>query len=340
MHDEVVGALLTRDRRVSVEMWHSFWDGLREGASPERCEKAVALLASLITQEPDHASIGALVDSLDARREHPPERDAVNIVGTGGGPSTFNMSTATAFVAATLEVPIVKSGARAYTSRYGSIDVLELLGVPLAGSQEDTADALERFGIAFTGPFVYPPELRLLARSIAPVEMTTLGRFFNHIGPFLAAVPAKCQVTGVSDRGMLPMLDHLANYCRRRVWLCFNRTGVDELVSFEENVIRRDYGTAVRLTPDLLGLAPGSLADLRPAAGPERTVDQFTALLQGNGPTAAIESICLNAASVVVASGLASDWSEAFRAARRAMDRGHALALLERVRVGALASHA
>ena len=335
MH-EVIGALLSGDASVSIDMWHSFWDCLRQGASPERCERAVAMLATLIIAVPDKASVGALVESLDARREHPEPHDAVNIVGTGGGPSTFNMSTAAAFLAAAMGVRVVKSGARAYTSRRGSIDVLELLGVPLAQSHDETADALNRHGLSFAGQFVYPPELTLLAKNIQPVEMKTLGRFFNSSGPFLAAVPARCQVTGVSDRKMLPLLEHIAaNHCRRSVWLCSNRLGVDELVSFEENVIRYDGGGELRLSPSLLGLSPGTLRDLRPAEGSADAVRQFTALLEGDGPTAATESICLNAAALAVASGLEPRWDAALDEARGALEGGHALALLERLRAGA-----
>jgi anthranilate phosphoribosyltransferase len=330
---EVVGSLITGDRPVDVEMWHGFWDDLGEGASPERCERAVAMMASLLTQVPDEASVGALVDSLRERHHDPPVTNAINIVGTGGGPSTFNMSTATAFVAAALGVRIVKSGSRAYTSRYGSIDVLELLGVPLTNSHQTTGESLEELGIAFTGPYVYPPELTILAKNIMPVEMRKLGRFFNTIGPFLAAVPATCQVTGVSDRRMLPLLEHLAtHHCRRSVWLCSNRVGVDELVSFEENLIRHDDGTELLVTPDLLGLTPGSIDELRPAYDPDGVARQFRALLEGDGPPAAVESIALNAASLVVASDLDTDWAVAFEAAMDAIEEGVALELLERLR--------
>jgi anthranilate phosphoribosyltransferase len=332
---EVVGTLITGDRPVDVAMWHSFWDDLGEGTGHERCERAVALLASLLTQVPDERSVGALVDSLHERHatEEPPLEDAVNIVGTGGGPSTFNMSTATAFVAAALGVRIVKSGSRAYTSRYGSIDVLELLGVPLTRSHEATHESLEDFGIAFAGPHVYPRELTLLAKNIMPVEMRRLGRFFNTIGPFLAAVPAQCQVTGVSDRSRLPLLGHLAtHHCERAVWLCSNDVGVDELVSFADNVIRHDDGTEVRITPDALGLTPGTIEELRPALDPDSVARQFRALLEGDAEPAAIESIALNAASLVVASGLDDDWVTAFEAAMEAIEEGVALELLERLR--------
>jgi anthranilate phosphoribosyltransferase len=332
MH-EVVDTLLRGDRPVRVEMWDSFWDCLDEGTGPERRERAVSLLEALNARAPDKFSVGALIDSLESRREHPLAQDAVNIVGTGGGPSTFNISTAAALVAGTLGVRIIKSGSRAYTSRYGSIDVLELLGVPLTDSHEATAEALEQFGIAFTGLFVYPSELTLLARNILPLEMRKLGRFFNCIGPFLAALPTSCQVTGVADHSVLPLLEHLAaNHCHRQVWLCFNRIGVDELVSFEENVIRLSGGDELRLMPDRLALATGSLRDLRQAGDRDGVIRQLTALLDGEGPPAAVESICLNAAALVVASGLASDWADAFRLAARAIARGHPAALLGRMR--------
>jgi anthranilate phosphoribosyltransferase len=227
---------------------------------------------------------------------------------------------------------VVKSGSRAYTSRYGSIDALKLLGVPLAGSHEAVADALERCGIAFPGAFVYPPELALLARRIFPRDWRTLGGFFNRLGPFLAAVPAPAQLTGVSDRDLLPLYEHLA--ARRRVWLCFNACGVDELVSFEANTVRAD-GAELRLDP----IGPGTLADLEGASDPTAAVRQLIALLGGEGPPAAIESICLNAACLAVLSGVEPDWGEAFREARRALDAGAALAVLERLRRTPVAAH-
>jgi anthranilate phosphoribosyltransferase len=325
--------LLAGDRPVSVDTWHSFWDSLHGEASAERRSDAVALLEALRSRVPDHRSVDALVESLDARRSHPPEQEAVNIVGSGGGAATFNLSTAAAIVAATLGVRVVKSGSRGYSSRYGSLDVLKLLGVPLARSDGEVADALERFGIAFPGPFVYPPELALLAKRIFPLDWRTLGSFVNRLGPFLAAVPATSQLTGVSDRGLLPLYEFLAaSHGRRRLWLCANGCGVDELVSFETNLVRRDDGTELRLVPSGLGASPGSLADLKRAADPAGVVRQFTALVGGEGRPAAIESICLNAACMAVMSGVEPDWAEAFREARRAVDGGAAAVMLERLR--------
>lgn len=247
----------------------------------------------------------------------------------------FNISTAAAFLAATLGVRVVKSGSRAYTSRYGSIDILELLGVPLVSSHEASAIALERFGIAFTSSFVYPPQLMLLARRMPQPELSRLRPLLNRIGPFLAALPASFQLTGVADRRTFVLLEQLmVDHCRRRVWLCCNQLGVDELVSFEENVIRANRGPRPGPARELLGLRVGSAADLRPVDSRDGAVRQFTALLSGEGPAAALESIALNAAALLVASGRACDWADAFVSAMDAIERGHPAALLERLRRG------
>jgi len=329
---ELVRRLVAGAEPPTVADWHGFWDALEQGSGPDPREDALGLLDVLARRLPAPTAVGALVEALDERRAHPPPLHAVNVVGTGGGPPTFNMSTAAALVAATLGVPVVKSGSRAYTSRFGSVDMLRLLGVPLTGSHEATAAAVQRFGIAFTGGFVYPAELKVLARRILPDGLSTLGGFFNRIGPFLAALPATRQVTGVSDPQLLPLLEHLAaHHCRRRTWLCVNPAGVDELVSFEVNTVRVD-GAEVRVTPEALGLAGGSLADLRGPEAADAAVRHFEGLLRGEGPVAAIESLALNAACLAIAAGACADWRGALHAAREAIEDGRPSALLEELR--------
>jgi anthranilate phosphoribosyltransferase len=328
---ELVEALVTRERACAGEAWEAFWNALAGGQLSR--EDAVAVLASLSARTPDGAFTGALLQSLLTRREQPRPERVVNIVGTGGGPSTFNVSTASALVAASLGVRVIKTGSRGYTSRHGSIDALELLGVPIATSYERMRESLERFRIAFTGRFVYPPELALLAKRILPLDIRRTGRLFNDIGPLLAAVPVSAQVTGVSDSALVPLLYELASqHTRRIVWLCFNGLGVDELVSFEDNTIRRSHASGeLRVTRATLGLAPGSLADLRPALDSVGVVRQLEALLQGDGPVAAVESICLNAAALLVAGGACASWPDAIGATRHAVAQRRPRELLRRL---------
>ncbi|MGW7413014.1 anthranilate phosphoribosyltransferase [Streptomyces sp. NPDC054863] len=329
MH-EVPLALLTRDRPVERQMWRSFWDRLHEGGL-QRGE-TVALLASLSTRMPDRDTLGAFLRSLDERRPQPVARLAgtANIVGTGGGPSTFNISTAAAFVAAAMGVRVAKTGSRAYTSSCGSYDLLELLGIPLTTSYEQTDATLERYGIAFPGHFVYPRELMLLAKSVLPLELRTLGRFINSVGPFLAALPVSYQLIGVADPSLLPSLRYVADSTAdRRIWLCNNALGIDELVSSVDNVIHsNDAAGEIRLQAD----APGSMDELRPTPLRTEVVEHFLGVLSGKGWGLATDTVCLNAAALAVASGLVDDWADATAAAEDALISGAALDLVNRLR--------
>jgi anthranilate phosphoribosyltransferase len=328
----LVAALVSRDRPISRREWDAFWDRL--SSSPARRREAVAVLSSLSTRRPDADSVCALVDSLTARHDLLAARDAVNIVGTGGGPRTVNVSTAAALVAAATGARVVKTGSRAFTSPLGSLDLLEKLRIPLATCEEDLDEQLERHGIAFAGGFVYPPELVTLAQLAAPLPMRTIGRCFNAIGPLLARIPLTAQVTGVADATLLPALRRVAvSRAFTTIWLCHNQLGVDELISFAPNVVwRSDSESELQLLPSRLGLAAGDLGALRPAADPAGAVDQFTALLAGEGPPEARQTVCLNAAAIAISAGVADDWEDAVEAARAAIADGAPMALLERLR--------
>jgi anthranilate phosphoribosyltransferase len=324
--------LVARQRSITAAEWSGFWDALEKRTLTGH--DGAAVVSSLSTLAPERASIDTLIESLNARRALPPPGDAVNIVGAGGGPATFNISTAAAFVAAAIGVPVIKSGSRAYTSRYGSIDALELLGLPIAGSSEQMYQSLERHRLAFVGRFVYPRQLTLLAKAILPLDMRRVGRFFNVIAPLLAALPVRAQVTGVARPDGLALLEHLATtHCRHAVWLCFNELGVDELISFAPNTIRRaGTGDAVRIEPTMIGTCSGSLSELQPAAGDADLVVGIEALLAGRGSRVATETVCLNAAALAIAADPTGDWSEAMRSARRAVAMGMPRRLLERMR--------
>ncbi|MFI5617178.1 anthranilate phosphoribosyltransferase [Streptomyces sp. NPDC051567] len=350
MH-EVLSALLARDRSADQQMWRSFWDRLRDGGL-QRGE-TVALLASLSTRMPDQDTLSGLLRSLDERRPPVTVRldDTVNIVGTGGGPRTFNISTAAAFTAAAMGVRVVKTGSRAYTSTCGSFDLLDLLGIELTSSYEQTDAVLERFGIAFPGHFVYPREVMSLAKSILPMDLRALGGFINTVGPFLAAMPVSAQLVGVSDHTLLPALRHAAaTVTDRKIWLCANELGIDELVSSVDNVIHTNTATdadtstgtdaagtdaatgSFRLRAGALGPASGTLAELSPAGSGAAVVDHFLGVLSGNGTGLATRTVCLNAAALAVAGGLFEEWTQAVAAADDTLRGGAARALVDRLR--------
>lgn len=327
---DLLTGLVSRTHPIDRPTWDTFFDHLTEGRL--RRGEAAAVLASLSTRSPDTDTVGALFDCLDSRRAAPAVAlpGAVNIVGTGGGPRTFNVSTAAAVVAAACGVRVVKTGSRSYTGRYGSVDLLGRLGVPLTSSYDETAETLDRLGIACAGTFVYPAEIGLLAKAIVPLDLRAIGGFVNTVGPFLADVPVTAQLTGVAGATVPPFLRLLADRVPgRRVWLCRNDVGADELVSFGTNVIL-DGDREVTVPTGRLCPGGGALADLAPPAGDP--VEHFLDVLAGRAPAPAVHSVCLNAAALAVLGGWAQDWAGAFRAAEEAVRGGAASDLARRMR--------
>ncbi len=327
-------ALVTHAYPISAEIWGNFWDRL--GAGELEQGEALAVVSSLTSQIPDGTSVSALIASLRERNPQPapPSQPTVNIVGTGGGPSTFNLSTASAFVAAAMGARVIKTGSRAYSSKTGSVDLLDRLGIKLTTTYEQTDEHLETFGIACAGPFVYPKELRLIARAILPFGMKTVGRFFNVIGPFLAAIPVTVQITGTSDHSVLPTFEQLvAEDETKRFWITSNDLGVDELLSIAPSRVydsgRKEVFT---LDPSEYGLGGGTFDDLKPVESLDDTVPNFLELIGGSGPTAAIESIRLNASVLAMNAGVTDDLPSALSLAAETMTNGEPARLIERLR--------
>ena len=332
---EALAALVTQRYPISEEVWGDFWDRL--GGKSLQPGEALAVLSSLTTRMPDGASVSSLLQSLRSRNPNPgpPPRTTVNIVGTGGGPSTFNLSTASAFVAAAMGARVIKTGSRAYASRTGSVDLLDRLGIRQTSSYEQTEEMLDTFGMACAGPFVYPKELRMLARQILPFDMKTVGRFFNLIGPFLAAVPVSLQITGVSDHSVLETFRGLVSEDRgKEYWVVWNDAGVDELMSVVDcHVYDSARAEEYVLRPAELGLRQERpFEDLLPVGDLDQTVEHFLALIGGDGPPGAIDSIRLNAAALATNCGVASGWEEGLARAADAMNAGEPARLIERMR--------
>lgn len=358
MH-EALGAVLG-GRPVDTSTWSSFWDELSAGTLDRR--EPAALLAALAPKAADPDALANLVRSLHERRaEGSADRraeggatgraddraggrtdeprafpGAVNIVGTGGGPPTFNISTAAAFVAAALGVPVVKTGSRAYTSRWGSIDLLDRLGVAQTKTYDETAARLDRHGIAFAGFFVYPAELTTLARRLVPLPMRAFGHVLNTLGPFLPALPGTSQLTGVSRPELLPLARRLAGAVEdRSIWLCANDLGADELISYADNVVLGPDADEARLGRGELGTAAGDLHELAAVTDPSRLVEHFLDVVSGRAGDVAAETVALNAAAMAVVAGRASGWKDAMAAARDVMCSGAVVDLVNDIRAHA-----
>ena len=150
--------------------------------------------------------------------------------------------------------------------------------------------------------------------------MKTVGRFFNVIGPFLAAIPVTTQITGVSDHSAAADVRELvAEDPSRSYWICSNELGVDELLSIEDSrVYDSARGEEFTLEPGELGLGAGSFDELLPVEDIDDSMSShFLALIGGDGPPAALESIRLNAAALAINAEVAGGLAGGAPAGRR-----------------------
>jgi anthranilate phosphoribosyltransferase len=274
-----------------------------------------------------------LADSVHVDRP-----DLVDTAGTGGGPTTFNVSTSAALVAAGAGCAIAKHGNRSATSKSGSADMLEALGVNIELGSEDVARCIEEVGFGF----MFAPRHHSATSHVRPArEGLGVRTVFNFLGPLTNPAGATRQLVGVADRKYQETIaEALIGLGVQRALVVSAEDGVDELaLSATTRVIEVFEGRTTDwfVEPGQFGLAPLELAEI--AGGtPEENAAVTRAVLAGEpGPHRDI--VLLNAAAAIYVGGLAADLEEGVAKAAAAVDSGAAANVLERL-IGATAAAA
>ena len=227
----------------------------------------------------------------------------VDTCGTGGdGQKTFNISTASAIVAASAGVKIAKHGNRSVSSKSGSADVLEKLGVKLELTSDQIARCVEEVGIGF---MFAPMHHSCMKHAIGPRKELGVRTLFNLLGPLTNPASAQNQVLGVFDDCWLEPLGQVLNSLGTRHALVVHADdGLDEIsIATETNVCELRDGEikTYQLRPEDCGLARSSLDAVR-VENVEQSAGMITSLLDGEtGPAADI--VCLNAGAAIYVSG-------------------------------------
>jgi anthranilate phosphoribosyltransferase len=249
--------------------------------------------------------------------------------GTGGdGAQTLNLSSAAAIVVASCGVVVAKHGNRSISSRCGSADVVEALGIPMDLPPERQHEVLREAGIAFLFAPAHHPALRHAAQARRELGTRTI---FNALGPLVNPARASHQLVGVYDDALRPVAAQaLARLGSRRAWVVRGEDGLDEVspcAPTRVSELCEDGGVRERVvTPEDFGLARGERAAIAggDAAG---NAQALVAILEG-AKHAARDAVLLNAAAaLVVATG--DEPRGATERARRALDEGAARATLE-----------
>ncbi|VTM87439.1 Anthranilate phosphoribosyltransferase [Raoultella ornithinolytica] len=174
---------LTRQQKLSIEEMIEFWRQVDHGEqSPQ---KVLAVLSALSSRPLEVDIAVAFLRYLQLAYPKTALRtaqNAVNIVGTGGGISTFNISTTSAFVVAAAGVRVLKSGSRAYSSQTGSQDVLERLGIRVTVNDDILEEMLQTLGIGFAPIARYPALCRKLVTLCQPLPFSLVGQVINRFG--------------------------------------------------------------------------------------------------------------------------------------------------------------
>lgn len=255
----------------------------------------------------------------------------VDTCGTGGGRTSFNLSTAAALVASGAGVKIAKHGNRGVTSPCGSADVLESLGVDLSCGHAKLGQCLNEVGITFLFAPQHHPAMRFVGPSRKVLRFRTV---FNQLGPLANPAGAQAQLIGVYDQDMVePMARALALLGLRRAYVVHGDDGLDEVSPGTGTVVAELSQGEVHLrkwTPADFGLLPLDPAALEPAP----TVEGNAAILREaisvtSSPRFA--AVLPSASAAIMLAGLAESLPEAVQLAREAVRSGRALSKLERL---------
>ncbi len=256
---------------------------------------------------------------------------AVDTCGTGGdGAATFNISTAAALVVAGAGVPVAKHGNRAVTSKSGSADVLEALGVPVDHGPDQAAAAIEEHGFAFLFAPGYHPAMRHAGAVRRELGVPTC---FNLLGPLTNPAGVRRQVIGVADPTAAGQVARVLHALGTERALVVHGDGVDELPLDGSGVmydvsplgIRRRRVVAARL-----GLRPAGREELA-GGDAAHNASLIQAILAGRDHGPRRDVVLLNAGAALLAAGRVRTLAAGVQAAASAIDQGRAMGVLDRL---------
>ncbi len=319
--DAQIAALLValRMKSETVEEIVGFAEAIRAAAAPLPIERVNATDAIAVSG----TGRDALVE------ESPRDSSLVDTSGTGGDASgTFNISTATALVTAGAGVRVAKHGNRSISSKCGSADVVEALGINIQLSPERAAQCLREVGICF----LYAPNLHPAMKQVQTVRRELRMRtMFNLLGPLTNPARASGQVVGVYSLDLVEKLaEALSMLGLHRALVVHGLDGLDEITITGTTRVAEAREGAVRsyeIEPEEFGMARATLQDISGGDATENAGIVRAVLAGEKSPRRDV--VLLNAAAALVAAGRADRIGDAIALASQSIDSGAATGKLE-----------
>ena len=259
--------------------------------------------------------------------------NAVDTCGTGGDLAhTFNISTVSAIVVAACGVPVAKHGNRSVSSKSGSADVLEKLGIKIDLRPELVEKCLELTGFGFMFAPLFHPAMKY---AIGPRREMGIRTIFNILGPLTNPAGARRQVLGVFSSSLTKTLaEVLLNLDTIHAFVVHGEDGLDEITNADKTSIselKNNKIDSYYLSPEDLGVPRAKTADLIGGTADENATIAINILKGEKGPKRDI--VVINAAAAILAGDKAGDYKEAIEKASQTIDSGLAYKKLEEVKV-------
>ena len=310
-------------------------------------EESTASMKEIMSGKATDAQIGAFLTALRLKGETAEEITAftsvmkeychrihprvkgrlVDTCGTGGDRiKTFNISTTAAFVVAGADIAVAKHGNRSVTSKCGSADVLEKLGLNLSISPEDVEEAIEKVGVGFMFAPAFHPAMKY---AIGPRREVGIRTVFNVLGPLTNPADANAQLLGVYDPRLTePLAYALKSLGCEEAMIVHGLDGLDEISTIGKTVIswlRGDEVTTREMAPEDFGVKQAKIEDIKgttPEESAEITFEILSGSVDADDPRR--EIVQVNGAAAIIAAGKADDFGYGIEVARESIESGAA----------------
>lgn len=323
--------LILNGKDLTFEQARALQDTIFEGQVTE--VQVAAFLAMMRMKRATSDEIAGLARSLrdHAVRVKVDLDNLIDTCGTGGAAvKTFNISTASALVAAGAGAYVAKHGNRGITSRCGSADVLEELGVNIDPGPEGVAACIREAHIGF----MFAPKFHPAMRFVQPIRKSLDFRTaFNILGPLANPAGVQAQVMGVSDAALLDRIAESLGMLGVKRAMVVHGQGMDEISLLGKTRIvevRDGAVTSFELDPADYGIAGASL-DALGSGDAIANAAVILGILTGKEEGPKRDIVVLNAAAAIVVADLADDFAQAIPLAEASIDQGKALHCLERL---------
>lgn len=327
---DYIEPLLTGES-LSFEQAADLLDVVFEGEVPE--VQIAAFLTAMRAKGVTAAELAGLAKSL---RQHAVavKVDVDNLVdtcGTGGASiKTFNISTASALLAAGAGVYVAKHGNRGITSKCGSADVLAELGVKIDCSPGLVEECIKQAHIGFMFAPMFHPAMKHVQPTRKVLGFRTV---FNILGPLANPAGATCQVVGVADEGLTQIVAEALKLLGTRYAMVVHSEGLDEISTAgitKITQLKDGQITTRQLNPQDLGIERANLEVMK-VTDAKTSAEILRDILSGKETGPRRDIVIINAAAAIIAGGIADDFEPAIRIAGESLGSGKALASLEKL---------